>query len=204
MIDSNYFFFAKQFLKTQMITIYTNEKQGQAIANPFRKAICFFLFILFGISFSQEVNLEKNKQNQSLEIDSSNSSLHTLGGAIVINNPQKLQQQIPVKSKKIKAYKSGNKIQFSKKTLLKKHYATISYQNFSNKNEAYYKSNLVNYYIAYVNSSNNSSKDKSIILTTNLLFLFLFVILFLKRNNYLIFIENTFLGSYHSSRPPPL
>ena len=85
-----------------MITIYTNEKQGQAIANPFRKAICFFLFILFGISFSQEVNLEKNKQNQSLEIDSSNSSLHTLGGAIVINNIPKFQQQIPIKSKKIK------------------------------------------------------------------------------------------------------
>lgn len=98
-----------------MINFYTNEKWEQIIACLFRKAICFFLFFSIGVFFSQDVSLKEisdsNNENSTYQyqvIDSCNSSIHTLGGAVIIDQTKNIKQQTTlVKNKK----NSKNKLQ---------------------------------------------------------------------------------------------
>lgn len=180
------------------------------MAYRFGKAFCFFLFFISGVLFSQEVNLDESSNckkinNQCSVIDSSNSSIHALGGAIIIDYTKKKEQQSIVSNKKtIRVNKTIYKRELSKKISVEKYYnsASFFYINLINKLKVFYEKSFLEYYIVSVN--NNIPKDKTALLAFILLVSFIFILNLLKNNSLNIFPRNFFLNSCHFSRPPPI
>lgn len=178
------------------------------MAYRFGKAFCFFLFFISSVLFSQEVNLDESSNckkinNQCSVIDSSNSSIHALGGAIIIDNTKKKEQKSIVSNKKtIRVNKTIYKRELSKKISAEKYYnsASFFYINLINKLKVFYESSFLEYYIV---SFNNIPKDKTAFLAIVLLVSFVFILNLLKNNSLNIFPRNFFLNSRHFSRPPP-
>ena len=203
------FFLCNAISKTQMINIYTNEKWEQIMTYRFGKTFCFFLFFISGVLFSQEVNLEKSSNykklnNQCSAIDSCHSSIHTLGGAIIIDYTNKKKQQSIVSSKKtIRVNKTIYKRQFSKKISAVKYYnsGSIFHIYLINKTKVFYDSSFLQYYIVFV--SNNLPKHKIALLAIVLFVSFIFTLNILKNKSLNVFSRNLFFNSYHFSRPPP-
>lgn len=196
-----------------MVTIYTNEKWEQIIACLFGKAICFFLFFHFGVFLSQDISLKEisdskneNQNYQYQAIDSCHSSIHTLGGAIIIDNTKNIETHSTlVKIKKASRTSDFlNRKQPIKKIIAKKNYPSnpLFCQSVINKLNLFVENSFLNYYIAYLNN-NNTPKSKSILLTTILPLFFIFLLILLKNNYINLFSRNILLNFNHFSRPPP-
>lgn len=197
-----------------MINFYTNEKWKQIIAYHFRKAICFFLFFHFGVFFSQDVYSKEisdfnyeNSNYQHQVIDSCNSSIHTLGGAVIIDHTKNIEQQttLVTNKKTVKiSYKLTRK-QTPKKIIAKRNHTSnlLFYQSIINKLKLFFEKSSLNYYTTFLNN-NNIKKNKSILFTTVLSLFYIFLLILLKNNNFNIFSRRLFINSDHFSRPPPL